>query len=215
MKYGALLLVMSVVWFAAVAAQTVALGEADAPETSDENTPADAGAAKEDKAREENILANPGAEKGDDDPEGWEQGQEIEGVKYSWDKKVAFEGKASLSIAKTAKRYFPIAQWSQTVSRAGDLPVVEVSAQVKAQKMTKAVLDVIFLDKNDQSISHQWAAYVGSKANGDPPASHNWKKYSGRVDIPPGAVKLCVALQVYGPGKIWFDDIRARYVKKH
>ena len=130
-----------------------------------------------------------------------------------WDKNVAFEGKASLCIVKTANRYFPIAQWSQTVVRKGDLPLLEVSAQVKADKMFKAVLDAVFLDKDGQSISHHWAAYIGSKKQGDPPANHQWKKYSGTVEIPPGTAKICVALQDYGPGKVWFDDIRARYVR--
>jgi hypothetical protein len=79
--------------------------------------------------------------------------------------------------------------------------------------MTKAILDVQFLDKDGQGISHKWAAYIGGKAEGDPPANHDWKKYSDRVDIPPGTVKLCIALQVYGPGKVWFDDVQARYGK--
>ena len=136
---------------------------------------------------------------------------QVEGVKYVWDKKVAFEGQASLCIAKTANRYFPIAQWSQTVDRTGDLPCLEVSAQVKAAKMSKAVLDVVFLDKDGEWISHHWAAYVGSKEAGDPPADHEWKKYFGTVEIPPKTAKICVALQDYGPGKVWFDDIRARY----
>jgi hypothetical protein len=159
----------------------------------------------------ENLLNNPGAEKGDETPEAWQQGDPIEGVKYSWDKKVASEGKASLCIEKTAKRYFPIAQWSQTVERKGDSSILEVSAQVKAQRMTKAVLDVLFLDKDGQWISHKWGAYIGSKKNGDPPANHNWKKYSGKVDVPPGTAKICIGLQVYGPGKVWFDDLRASY----
>ena len=161
----------------------------------------------------ENILTNAGIEKGDVTPDDWEQGAEIDGVTYSWDKAVALEGKASLCIEKTANRYFPIAQWSQTVERTGDAPIVEVSAQVKAEKMTKAILDVVFLDKDDQWISHQWAAYIGSKKNGQPPANHDWKRYSGKVKIPPKAAKLCIALQVYGPGKVWFDDVRARYGK--
>ena len=33
------------------------------------------------------------------------------------------------------------------------------------------------------------------------------------VEIPPRAKKLCVGLQVYGPGKIWFDDVRAGYAE--
>jgi len=159
----------------------------------------------------DNILKNPGFEAGDKTPDAWEQGMEIEGVTYSWDKKVASEGKASLCIEKTAERYFPIAQWSQTVDRKGDSSVLEVSAQVKAEKMTKAILDVVFLDKDGQWISHKWAAYIGSKQDGDPPANHDWKKYSGKVEIPKDTARLCIGLQVYGPGKVWFDDVRASY----
>ncbi len=162
----------------------------------------------------ENLLTNPGAENGGKTPDGWKQGAAIPGVEYSWDKKVAFEGKASLCIEKKVKRYFPIATWSQTVERKGDASALELSAQIKARKMTKAILDVVFLDKNDRWISHKWAAYIGSKKRGQPPATHHWKKYSGKVDIPPGTVKLLIGLQVYGPGKVWFDDVRVKEVKE-
>ncbi len=134
-------------------------------------------------------------------------------MKYSWGKKVAADGKASLCIEKTANRYWPVAQWSQTVDRKGDLPKLEVSAQVKTQKMMKAVLDVIFLDQAGNRLSYQWAAYIGSKEEGDPPANHDWQKYSGTVNIPPGTVKITIALEDWGPGKVWFDDVQARYVK--
>ncbi len=161
----------------------------------------------------ENILTNPGAENGGKTPDGWKQGAAIPGVEYSWDKKVASEGKASLCIEKTAQRYFPIASWSQVVDRKSNSKTVELSAQVKAEKMSKAILDVVFLDKNSKWISHKWAAYIGSKKQGQPPATHHWKKYSGKVDIPPGTVKLLIGLQVYGPGKVWFDDVRVKEVK--
>ncbi len=164
-------------------------------------------------AEPENILSNPGMESGEAYAESWLQGNAIEGVKYTWDKKVASEGKASLGFEKSVNRYFPIAEWSQTVERKGGLPFLEVSAQVKTRKMFKATLDVVFLDKNDQWISHEWAAYIGAKAANDPPANHDWKKYSGTVKIPEGTAKISVGLQDYGPGKVWFDDVRARYVK--
>jgi RNA polymerase sigma-70 factor (ECF subfamily) len=159
----------------------------------------------------DNLLRNPGFEAGNKTPEAWQQGAEIDGVAYSWDKKVAFEGKASLCIEKTADRYFPIAQWSQAVRRTGNSSVLNVSAQVKAKNMKKAVLDVLFLDKDGEWISHKWAAYIGSKQDGDPPADHDWKKYSGNVAIPDNAAHIMIGLQVYGPGKVWFDDVRASY----
>ncbi len=79
--------------------------------------------------------------------------------------------------------------------------------------MTKAILDVVFYDKDGQWISHKWAAYIGSKREGEPPADHDWRRYLGKVNIPDGTAELCIGLQVYGPGKIWFDCIEARYVK--
>ena len=160
-----------------------------------------------------NILKNPGFEFGDKTPDEWKKGAAIQGVKYSWDKKVASGGKASLCIEKNAQRYFPIAQWSQTVQREGDKPVILVSAQVKAKNVTKAVLDVLFLDAQDNWISHQWIAYIGAKEDGDPPANHDWKEYSGKADIPPNTAKICIGLQVYGPGKVWFDNVKAEYAK--
>lgn len=185
------------------------------PAKSDPTTPAEAStetpSTSEAAPTGENLLKNAGFETGDDEPEGWEPGTPVPGVKSTWDKSVHREGKASLCIEKTANRYFPIAQWTQTIERKGDDPVLEVSAQVKAQKMTKAVLDVLFLDKDDQWISHKWAAYIGAKKAGQAPATHDWKPYAGKVDIPPGTARICVALQVYGPGKVWFDNVQARY----
>ena len=161
-----------------------------------------------------NILTNSGAEHGGKTPDAWKHEAAIPGVKYSWDKNIAFEGEASLFIEKTAQRYFPIASWSQTVPRKGNAPALELSAQVKAEKMTKAVLDVVFLDKNGKWISHKWAAYIGSKKQGQPPATHDWKKYSGKVDIPPGTAKMVIGLQDYGPGKVWFDDVCVKELKE-
>jgi Flp pilus assembly protein TadD/beta-lactamase regulating signal transducer with metallopeptidase domain len=161
----------------------------------------------------DNLLSNPSAEKGEEFADDWLQGPAIEGVKYSWDKNTASDGKASLCIEKTVNRYFPIAGWSQIVERKGEAPYLEVSAQVKTKKMYKAVLDVIFLDQNDERLSHEWAAYIGDKTGKSSPANHDWKKYSGIVKIPAGTAKITVELQDYGPGKVWFDDIRAKFVQ--
>jgi len=161
----------------------------------------------------ENILQNGGAEEGDKSPKGWSQGAEIDGVEYIWDKKAGQRGKASLCLEKTAKRYFPIAQWYQVVDRTGDQPALQVSAQVKAAGVTKAIIDVAFLDDKGESVGHKWAAYIGAKEAGDAAVSHDWKEYAGRVEIPPGTRKIQIGLQVYGPGKVWFDEVRAEYAR--
>lgn len=160
-----------------------------------------------------NILKNAGVEEGKKVPDNWSQGATINGVEYLWDKNVGFKSKTSLCLNKTAEQYFPIAQWYQVVPRQGDSAEIRLSAQVKAEKATKAVLDLLFLGDEDQWIAHQWAAYIGAKEPNDPPADHDWKEYSGKAKIPPGTKKIQVGLQIYGPGKVWFDDIRAEYVK--
>ena len=52
-----------------------------------------------------------------------------------------------------------------------------------------------------------------SKEAGDAAVSHDWKEYAGRVELPPGTKKIQIGLQVYGPGKVWFDEVRAEYAK--
>ncbi|MFI5458962.1 MAG: hypothetical protein ACHRXM_26335 [Isosphaerales bacterium] len=158
------------------------------------------------------ILSNGGFERGDakdPSPDAWETGAEVASVEYHWDRTVAHRGRASLHL-KTARRYFPIAQWSQGVKRAGATPGLKVSAFVKAKKMTKAILDVQFIDRDGKQ-THQWAVYIGAKENGAPPVTHDWKKYEGVVKIPDGTETIIVAAQIYGPGEVWFDDVVADY----
>lgn len=159
----------------------------------------------------ENMLQNAGFEEGDESPAHWSQGAKVEGVQYIWDKENGQRGKASLCLHKTAQRYFPIAQWYQVVDRKSDKPALRVAAQVKANEATKAILDVIFLDEDGEWIGHEWALYIGAKKEKDPPANHDWKEYTGRVEIPRAAKKIQIGLQIYGPGKVWFDEVRAEY----
>ncbi len=159
------------------------------------------------------ILSNGGFEKGDTKtllPDAWKKGARLAGVEYHWDRNVAHQGRASLHLRKTAERYFPIAQWFQEVKRTGAMSRLKLSAFVKAKKMTKAILDVQFVSRDGEQ-THHWAAYIGAKENGDPPATHDWKRYEGIVEIPDGSQKIIVAMQIYGPGDVWIDDITADY----
>ena len=160
-----------------------------------------------------NILNNPGFEEGKRCPQSWSEGAAVQGVEYMWDQKTGFKSKASVCLQKSAKRYFPIAQWFQIVEKKETAAQLEVSANVKADDVTKAIIDVIFLDANGKWISHKWVSYIGQKKQDEAPATHDWKEYSGKVEIPPKTAKIQVALQIYGPGRVWFDDIRAEYVK--
>jgi RNA polymerase sigma-70 factor (ECF subfamily) len=169
--------------------------------------------ASPEKDQTKSILANGGFERGDPrgpSPDSWVTGADLAGVEYHWDRAVAHRGRASLHLRKTAQRYFPIAQWYQEVKRAGKAPRLKVGAYVKAEKMTKAILDVQLVDRGGEG-THHWAAYIGAKRAGDPPVTHAWKWYEGVVDIPNGTEKLIVAAQIYGPGDVWFDDVVAEY----
>jgi RNA polymerase sigma-70 factor (ECF subfamily) len=165
----------------------------------------------EEKAEARPMLANGGVEEGEKDaPRGWSRGAEIPGVEYIWDRDAAHGGKASLCLKKTADRYFPIAQWSQKTDREGGAPRLKVSAWIKAEKAGKAILDAQFLD-GDGKWSHAWVSYIGAREPDDPPVTHDWKRYEGVVAIPPGTKQILVAPQIYGPGTVWFDDLRAGY----
>lgn len=154
-------------------------------------------------------LENRGMEEGIDMPNAWEKGAAIPGVEYLWDQTTGHNSQSSLCLHKTANRYFPIAQWSQTVPWDRDQPFLYVGVQVRALEVTKAIVDVIFLDREEKRISHEWASYIGVKDPSDPPVTHDWKDYSGEVPIPDGCKHIQIALQIYGPGKVWFDDVRA------
>jgi len=162
---------------------------------------------------DENILLNPSFEEGDKLPQAWSIGQKVDGVTFLWDKQKSKTGKASMCLKKSVKKYFPIADLIQTVDRKDGSKSLKVSAQVKAEGAYKAVIDVLFLDKDSQWVSHEWTSYIGAKAAGDKPANHDWKEYSGKVEIPDTAKKIVIGLQIYGPGKVWFDDVQAEYVK--
>lgn len=156
-------------------------------------------------------LENGSMEQGNAGPLGWRKGAAVPGVEYAWDRAVGHDSQSSLRLRKTAQRYFPIAQWHQSVPNPGTSSKLKVCAWVKAEKAAKGIVDAVFFDE-DGSTSHQWIAYIGAKNANEPPASHDWKEYSGVAEIPPGTTRLGIALQIYGPGTIWFDDVRAEFV---
>jgi RNA polymerase sigma-70 factor (ECF subfamily) len=166
------------------------------------------------KADSKSLLTNGGVEEGKGDtPSAWTKGATIPGVKYLWSRDMGHTGKASLCLKKTAQRYFPIAQWAQKVDQKGDSPRLKVSAWVKADQVTKAILDAQFLDSKG-SWTHAWVAYIGPKDPDKPPFTHDWKRYEGVVLIPPGTKQIIIAPQIYGPGTVWFDDLSAEYTSE-
>jgi len=158
------------------------------------------------------MLISDDFETGDGAPDGWERGALVDGVEYIWDRGTASRGQASLCLRKTAQRFVPIAQWFRTAPHEHASSRLRVSAKVRAQRAAKAVIDVQFLDGRGQTLGHEWAAYIGARNAGDPPADHDWREYSGFVYIPSGAEAIRVGLQIYGPGTVWFDELSVGYV---
>lgn len=157
------------------------------------------------------VLISDSFEEGKNVPDGWEQGPAVPGVKYVYERSVASEGKRSLSLQKSEKRYFPIAGWMRMLPYGSEKSVLRVAAKVKASSVTKAIIEVQFFGPNAQFLSKEWAAYIGQKNPKDPVATHDWKTYGDVVKIPAGTKQIAIALQIYGPGKVWFDELEARY----
>jgi len=153
------------------------------------------------------TFQNLSIEDGAADPAAWTKGGAVPGVEQLWDKSTAHSGKASLCLKKTAQTYFPVAQWSQsvTVQPAASARKLQVKCWVKADKATKAIIDVPY---SAGTSGHNWAIYIGQKQKTDPVANHDWKLYEGVVEIPAQTSKVGIAFQIYGPGTVWFDDLQ-------
>jgi RNA polymerase sigma-70 factor (ECF subfamily) len=143
-------------------------------------------------------------------PTGWNRGAPVDGVEYIYAQDDGHSGSTSVAFRKTENRHFPIAQWSQTFDHGGSSSALEVSAWIKAQDVTKAVVDVQFTDAQGDW-THEWAVFVGQRDQSDPVVTHDWREHTGTVDIPPGTQAITVGLQMYGPGAVAFDDVVARY----
>lgn len=155
-----------------------------------------------------NLLQNPSFEDG---PDSWGTGATPETVEYTVSDKGGVNETQAARIHKTANKYFPIAEWTQRIEYDGKSPAIELSAMVKTKEARKAVLDVLFLDDKDEWIKHEWAAYIGDQSNDPQPLNHDFKEYKGTVAIPPNTKTIVIGLQDYGPGDVWFDDVRAVY----
>jgi len=155
-------------------------------------------------------LLNESFEEGSRVPDGWRSGANIPGVEYQYDKSSGSDGKRSLALKKSVQRYFPIAQWFHALKCDGSTTEVSLNAKVKAVDATKATIELQFLDASEHVIDKEWVVYIGQKDDADPKANHDWKDYRGQTAVPKGTKQIVVALQIYGPGSVWFDEVRLR-----
>jgi beta-lactamase regulating signal transducer with metallopeptidase domain len=158
------------------------------------------------------LVSNSGMERGSGGPADWLMGANLNGVHYLHDHAVSRRGTSSIAIRKTANNFYPIAEWSQLVHEQvpADARTLNFSAWVKSENVHKSIIDIQFTDEND-NWTHEWLAYIGARNPGDAPAQHDWKLIEGSVPIPEGTTSLTIALQMYGPGTVWFDDVSANF----
>jgi len=151
-------------------------------------------------------------ESGDSAPTGWSRGRTGSTIKYEWDKANASDGEASLSISKTAEGYMPTAEWFRPFAYDGSSPKLSISVRAKADSVAQAAVDVVFEDSAGNR-QHTWAVTIGNAYIRGPRETHNWKECSGVVSIPRNTAKILIGLQLRGPGKVWFDDLKLEYSK--
>jgi hypothetical protein len=157
-------------------------------------------------------FKNTGMEDGKEKPDAWSKGLTVAGVVQTWDQTVAHGGKGSLCLKKTGDRYFPIAQWTQTVGvePAGKRRKLQVRCWVKAENVAKAIIDLSY---EAATPGHVWAVYLGQKKPTDPVLTHDWKFYMATVDVPAQVSNVGIGLQIYGPGAVWFDDLEVAWLE--
>ena len=119
------------------------------------------------------VLLNDSFEHGGDAPDGWIQGGAVAGVSYIYDSKVASSGKCSLSLQKSANRFFPIAQWTREIPLDRDIKQLHVACDARATRVTKAIVDLQFFDAHGNPLGHEWAVFIGQKQSSDRPVTHD------------------------------------------
>ncbi|MEM9940444.1 MAG: hypothetical protein AAF939_02565 [Planctomycetota bacterium] len=161
-------------------------------------------------AQNELLLADD-FEVGDASPSDWIQGPKVEGVKHIYDSESGFKGERCLGFEKSIERYLPVAFWSRQLTIEKQ-EAIQVSTAIKAENAYKAVVAAYFYDENKKLISFSWLAFVGAKQVGDDPVSHDWKNYVGEAKVPAGTKSMEIALQMWGPGKVWFDALEIKSI---
>lgn len=155
-----------------------------------------------------NLLKNSSFEDG---PSGWGTGATPATVEYTVSDTGGIGSTKAARILKTADKYFPIAEWTQRIEYDGKSPAIELSAMVKTNNTHKAILDVLFLDDKEEWIKHEWVAYIGDMSSSRQPLTHDFQEYKGTVAIPMNTKTIVIGLQDYGPGDVYFDDVKAIY----
>lgn len=149
-----------------------------------------------------NLLSNSDLKSGSADaPTSWQFRNEHL-IQWRWADGLGHTGSKGLYVKK-AEGMFPYASFVQTIACPEDDALLRIGAKVRTANVTKAVLDLVFLDAQDEWIYHIWVDPIGRLWGSE---THDWKDYVGYAHVPPGTKRIEVSLQMYGPGELWLDD---------
>jgi hypothetical protein len=152
------------------------------------------------------LLRNSDLESGDGElPASW-QFRDEHLIQWRWAAGLGHGGSKGLYVKK-AEGMFPYASFVGTIAGPQEDALVRVSAKIKTADVTKAVLDLVFLDARGEWIYHIWIEPIGRSWGSD---THDWKDYVGYAYVPRGTARIEVSLQMYGPGELWLDDYQCR-----
>ncbi|HVT14313.1 MAG TPA: M56 family metallopeptidase [Fimbriimonadaceae bacterium] len=116
-------------------------------------------------------------------------------------------GHGSVSFSKTLERFYPVALLAQPIPYDGQKRL-KVSLWAKADGVRKFALAVIMDGAGDAKI--EWGAYIGDSTSSTA-VTHDWKQYTNEIDIPPDTTNITLALEMYGPGTVYVDDVSVSY----
>ena len=149
-----------------------------------------------------NMLSSSDLESGNGDaPASWQFRNEHL-IQWRWADGLGHDGSKGLHVSKT-EGMFPYASFVQTIACPEDDALVRVTAKVRTANVTKAVLDLVFLDAQGEWVYHIWVEPIGRSWGSE---THDWKDYVGYAYVPRGTKRIEVSLQMYGPGELWLDD---------
>lgn len=156
---------------------------------------------------DKNVVVNGGFEQGMDS---WFKSALLGDdppVTIAVDSTTHHSGSSSLRFDRTNPSFVPVAVMSQVLPYQGE-GGISVSLWAKAQDVHKFTLAVIMQGAEGKI---EWGAYIGDPNTGSEAINHDWKRYTKSINIPKGTTNVILALEMYGPGSVWVDDVSATF----
>jgi len=128
---------------------------------------------------------------------------------FRWGEGVGYKGSRGVQLVKS-EGHFPLVGLVQSFDAPRENALLQLSAWIRTEKVGKAILDVLFLDGNEEWIHHIWIQPIGWTWGS---GNHDWKRYTGYAYVPANTKKIEVALQMFSPGTIRVDDFECTLMK--